>query len=272
MSRLTEIITASDPAVRNQSLDAVCRGASLDEFAGRMCRAGCVSPAKATTSTSGSARCFSSTPFTAFTFRRIAGLNCRGLIPFHGYEHLLQRRFEEAIDEFLAMQQRERAERRHFQRARRGVSRLAFQTLADQVRRSVRSVRGNQWMFRMGHPADQPLRIRRELLQPGADGTYPDPARTHAGAHGPDAQRLERHFFSRDGFSRRRAVLNVSDRPRRARARRRAAPAGRSVSARDRRAGAAPDQRRSRRDRGHHRPRARCSTSRRIISACSRPP
>lgn len=32
MSRLTEIITASDPAVRNQSLDAVCRGASLDNL------------------------------------------------------------------------------------------------------------------------------------------------------------------------------------------------------------------------------------------------
>ena len=52
--------------------------------------------------------------------------------------------------------------------------RLAFQTLADQVRRSVRSVRGNQWMFRMGHPADHPLRIRPELLRPDpADGTYP---------------------------------------------------------------------------------------------------
>jgi hypothetical protein len=32
------------------------------------------------------------------------------------------------------------------------------------VRRSVRSVRGNQWMFRIGHPADHPLRIRPELL------------------------------------------------------------------------------------------------------------
>ena len=52
--------------------------------------------------------------------------------------------------------------------------RLAFQTLADQVRRSVRSVRGNQWMFRMGHPADHPLRIRPELLRPHpGDGTYP---------------------------------------------------------------------------------------------------
>ena len=42
---------------------------------------------------------------------------------------------------------------------------LGFQTLADQVRRSVRTVRGNQWMFRIGHPDDHPLRLRRELLE-----------------------------------------------------------------------------------------------------------
>ena len=50
---------------------------------------------------------------------------------------------------------------------------LGFQTLANQVRRSVRSVRGNQWMFRIGHPADQPLRIRPELLHRGTDETFP---------------------------------------------------------------------------------------------------
>jgi len=35
-------------------------------------------------------------------------------------------------------------------------------------------VRGNQWMFRMGHPADYPLRLRPELLRRDPlDGTYP---------------------------------------------------------------------------------------------------
>ncbi|MCA9988285.1 MAG: hypothetical protein KDE59_28455, partial [Anaerolineales bacterium] len=43
---------------------------------------------------------------------------------------------------------------------------LGFQTLADQVRESVRSARGNQWMFRIGHPADHPLRFRPLLRQP----------------------------------------------------------------------------------------------------------
>ena len=49
---------------------------------------------------------------------------------------------------------------------------LGFQTLADQVRRSVRSVRGNQWMFRIGHPMDQPWRIRQELLQRSPEDLY----------------------------------------------------------------------------------------------------
>ena len=50
---------------------------------------------------------------------------------------------------------------------------LAFQTLADQVRRSVRSVRGNQWMFRTGHPADYALRMRAELLRRGPGEPFP---------------------------------------------------------------------------------------------------
>ncbi|MEM8733228.1 MAG: UTP--glucose-1-phosphate uridylyltransferase, partial [Planctomycetota bacterium] len=47
------------------------------------------------------------------------------------------------------------------------------QTLADQVRKSVRTVKGNQWMFRTGHPDDLPLQIRPELVRVQSDGTYP---------------------------------------------------------------------------------------------------
>lgn len=52
--------------------------------------------------------------------------------------------------------------------------RLGIQTLADQVRRSVRSVRGNQWLFRVGHAADGPLRVRPELLRrPDSESPFP---------------------------------------------------------------------------------------------------
>ena len=101
------------------------------------------------------------------------GHGASGLIPFAGYEQLLHRRFEEAIDTFLSAQSQRGPSDGLCSALANAYHRLAFQTLADQVRRSVRSVRGNQWMFRVGHPADQPLRIRPELLKRGSDGTYP---------------------------------------------------------------------------------------------------
>lgn len=95
------------------------------------------------------------------------------LIPYSGFEHLLNRRFEEAIAEFLAVQAAQGPSDAICSALAAAYQRLGFQTLADQVRRSVRSVRGNQWMFRMGHPADHPLRIRSELRVRDAAGTYP---------------------------------------------------------------------------------------------------
>lgn len=87
-----------------------------------------------------------------------------GSIPFPAYEDLLARRFEEAIDLFLTAQKSEGASDALSSALAAAYHQLAFQTLADQVRKSVRTVRGNQWMFRMGHPVDHPLRIRQELL------------------------------------------------------------------------------------------------------------
>ena len=171
-SRLTEIIIAGDPATRNQSLDAVCREASLEQLLGE-CAALDAFRRRSENLYERVRALFFLYAIHRFHIPRIPGLNQRGLIPFHGYEHLLQRRFEEAIDEFLVIQQREGPSDAISSALAAAYHRLAFQTLADQVRRSVRSVRGNQWMFRMGHPSDQPLRIRPELLQTFSDGTYP---------------------------------------------------------------------------------------------------
>lgn len=87
-----------------------------------------------------------------------------GQIPFEGHQHLLDRRFQEAIDTFLTTQETNGPGDAISSALASAYHQLAFQTLANQVRKSVRTVRGNQWMFRMGHPADHPLRIRPELL------------------------------------------------------------------------------------------------------------
>ncbi len=88
-----------------------------------------------------------------------------GRIPYAAYLHLLNRRFDEAVDEFLADARGGHTTDTTASALAVAYHELGFQTLADQVRRSVRSVRGNQWMFRVGHPVDHPLRIRSELLE-----------------------------------------------------------------------------------------------------------
>jgi hypothetical protein len=85
-------------------------------------------------------------------------------IPFAGFENLLDRRFEEAIEVFLMAQTQYGVSASISSALASSYRALGFQTLADQVRRSVRSVWGNRWMFRIGHTDDYPLRLHPELL------------------------------------------------------------------------------------------------------------
>jgi hypothetical protein len=171
-SLLVSLITSPDPALRNRSLDEVCSG--LDAAA---CLAECAALEQFRRSSDNLYERVRALFFlyAIHRFHLPSKLVNRGagLIPFHGFEHLLQRRFEEAIGVFLKLQEESGPTDALCSGLASAYQRLAFQTLADQVRRSVRSVRGNQWMFRMGHPADQPLRLRPELLQRDADGAYP---------------------------------------------------------------------------------------------------
>ncbi|HVV72085.1 MAG TPA: UTP--glucose-1-phosphate uridylyltransferase [Verrucomicrobiae bacterium] len=180
MSDLTRLITAADPETRNQSLEAACAGLSsanllrqterLEEFRKRSDNL--YERVRALFFLYAIHRFYLPAKLGAEASGATGG--ARSLIPFKGFEHLLQRRFEEAIDQFLSAQRSAGPSDSICSALATAYHRLAFQTLADQVRRSVRSVRGNQWMFRMGHPADQPLRIREELLaRSPSDGTYP---------------------------------------------------------------------------------------------------
>jgi hypothetical protein len=177
MSQLLSLITATDPAIRNRSLDALCAPmsptelleecAALDAF--RRHHENLYERVRALFFLAAVHRFhLPARPGTA-----PANKPGHGLIPFPGFVHLLNRRFEEAIDAFLAVQTREGPSDGVSSALAAAYHRLGFQTLADQVRRSVRTVRGNQWMFRVGHPLDQPLRLRPELLRLGTDGTYP---------------------------------------------------------------------------------------------------
>jgi len=170
--RLRQIITATDPSVRHQSLDAACRGASLEQLLAE-CDDLELFRRRSESLYERVRALFFLYALHRFHLPLQPGLNRRGWIPFAGWSHLLQRRFEEAIKSFLDAQRKDGPNETLSSALAAAYYRLGIQTLADQVRRSVRSVPGNQWMFRMGHPADQPLRLRPELLQRGADGCYP---------------------------------------------------------------------------------------------------
>jgi REP element-mobilizing transposase RayT len=169
---LIETITSPDGATRNCSLDELCTGASFatlltecDALEGFRHRSeNLYERVRAL---------FFLAAIHRFHLPARAELKAGGQIPFHGYEHLLQRRFEEAIEIFSKAIKSDGPSDALSSALAAAYHRLAFQTLADQVRRSVRTVRGNQWMFRMGHPKDQPLRVRRELLTLAGDGSYP---------------------------------------------------------------------------------------------------
>ncbi|RFC43087.1 MAG: hypothetical protein DVB28_001665 [Verrucomicrobia bacterium] len=175
---LVSIITAAAPAQRDLPLETACEGASATALV-----AACEALESFRSSSQNLYERARALLFLAAIHRfhlpaRLAeahptGGEAAGFIPFHGYEQLLARRFEEAIDSFRKLQTKEGPSDAISSALASAYQRLAFQTLADQVRRSVRSVRGNQWMFRMGHPQDHPLRIRPELLTRGADGAYP---------------------------------------------------------------------------------------------------
>ena len=173
MSRFVETITSPDPSIRNRPLEALCDGLTaeqllvecetLDGF--RIASDNLYERVRAL--------------FFLYAIHRFhipSRVNARQHlgIPYHGYTHLLARRFEEAIGIFLDAQAATGANAAISSALAAAYRSLAFQTLADQVRRSVRTVRGNQWMFRTGHPADYPLRIRKELLEQ-TDGNAPFP-------------------------------------------------------------------------------------------------
>ena len=172
-NRLVQIICSEDDAIRNLSLDEICQEAPLQTLLDH---------------------CDSLDLFWRNTdnlYHRVRALfflfsihrfhlptrfdeSHSGNIPFSAFQHLLERRFVEAIDELLDCQENSGACDGLSSALAKSYHELAFQTLADQVRKSVRTVRGNQWMFRTGHPFDHPLRIRPELLKKDVqDVSYP---------------------------------------------------------------------------------------------------
>jgi hypothetical protein len=83
-------------------------------------------------------------------------------IPYEGYKYLLDRNFQSAIEIFLEI---------HLRAPSKAISsalakayyHLGFQTLADQVRMSVKNHPGNSWMFQLSDPKEYPRVFHADL-------------------------------------------------------------------------------------------------------------
>jgi len=172
-NRLVQIICSDDDAVRNLALDEICQDATLQTLLDHCAALDLFW--RNTDNLYHRVRAL----FFLFSIHRYHlpsrfDKSHSGNIPFSAFQHLLERRFVEAIDELLECQKNNGPCDGLSSALAKSYHEFAFQTLADQVRKSVRTVYGNQWIFRTGHPFDHPLRLRSELLQKAPDDvSYP---------------------------------------------------------------------------------------------------
>src|SRR3974390_1917143 len=101
--KLVQIITSPDPAMRHQSLDAFCQAADLPELLTECAELEAFRHRSENLYERVRALLFLYA-IHRFHLPLKSGIGTRNLIPFHGYTHLLERRFEEAIAAFLKVQ------------------------------------------------------------------------------------------------------------------------------------------------------------------------
>ena len=170
--RLVEIVTTNDPDLRHTAVENACAGLTLEQLLAEASGLDALRRHSPNLYERVRALTLLSHLYRYEIPKRLP--NASGLVSYEGYQHLLERRFEEAVETFLKEQAEAGVQDASSSALAAAYYQLGLQTLADQVRRSVRTVPGNQWMFRMGHPLDHPLRIRRELMAKGSQtGLFP---------------------------------------------------------------------------------------------------
>lgn len=163
MNQFIQAITSTDPVIRNRSFNELCTGLSvndliksfkeLEEF--RKASHNLYERVRA---------CMFLYSGYRFHLMESTKVSDTGKIPLEGFENMLKRNFEKAISIFLNDLNKNGANSTIFSCLAEGYHNLTFQILADQVRKSVRSSKGNQWMFRVGHSDEHPLKIHPKLM------------------------------------------------------------------------------------------------------------
>lgn len=157
---LPELITSSDNEVRHTPFDRWCRAHSPSDFAAAARDLESFRQRSSNLYEKVRALVFLSSLHRFELMPTAAG---RTRIPYDATEAIRARRYERAIDRLLQAEKEGGASPAISSALAASYRGLAFQTLAGQVRRSVRRSAGNQWMFRAGHAMDYPLRLDPRL-------------------------------------------------------------------------------------------------------------
>jgi hypothetical protein len=173
MSRLVQLITSSDKTERDTPLEESIDGLSFDQLAAE-CESLDSFRRKSNNLYEKVRALFFLYALHRFHLPKHYKARQAGLLSYDANKLILNRRFEEGIELLLEELGDTGLNDTLSSALAYAYYHLALQYLANQVRRSVRSVKGNQWMFRMGHPSNHPLRIRQELLVRGNESEpYP---------------------------------------------------------------------------------------------------
>jgi len=164
MNVFIETITSADPAKRDRSFYALSQGLSADQLYRALRELDDFRKVTPSLYDKVRAILFLYAGFRFFLMEHPVTPST-GSVPYAGFEDLLARRFEQAIVAFYQELDRHGPQAALFSALAESYHHLSFQILADQVRRSVRSSKGNQWMFRVGHREEHPIRIHPRLLQ-----------------------------------------------------------------------------------------------------------
>lgn len=163
MSKLVGVITASEATTRDLPLSSFCSSATVEELLAECRSLDAFRLHSENLYERVRAQFFLSAIYRYYLPPHL--VTARGAaIPHQGVTYLLERRFEEALRSFHHALESNGPSEGIASAMASAYHGLGFKTLADQVRRSVKLVKGNRWMFRMGHPLDHPLRLRSELL------------------------------------------------------------------------------------------------------------
>jgi UDP-N-acetylglucosamine pyrophosphorylase len=163
MNPFIHTITSQDSAIRDVPFHELCEGLSADQIKFYFAELEEFRKKTANLYEKVRASIFLYAGYRFFLLDSTA-IRPTGTIPFEGYKNFLERNFERALSIFHESMNQQSNENL--------LSCLAetyhqntFQILADQVRKSVRSSAGNQWMFRVGHPDEHPLKIHPDLVK-----------------------------------------------------------------------------------------------------------